>query len=146
MPGVRLVTDGTLWFNLEYAKIIEVEHAEYARLVEVKDIVSEAMAGLEDVMTELDDMQFQFRMGQDNRVNLSYDDTTFELDLDQIMAQVATAVEIGLSEINTGQWTDSRHRWNHVAAEDLESELDELRSEMRELRAELRKLRNQNSD
>ncbi len=38
MSGVKLVTDGTLWFHLEAAKIIEVEHAEYARLMDVKDI------------------------------------------------------------------------------------------------------------
>ena len=38
MSGVKLVTDGTLWFHLEAAMIIEVGHDEYKRLKIVTDI------------------------------------------------------------------------------------------------------------
>jgi hypothetical protein len=104
------------------------------------DAVDEAMVGMEGVFEELQDMQFQFRMGQDNRLNLSYDDTEFELDMDQVMAQVASAVELGLQEINTAEWTEHRSRWDEVSDDELRDELDNLKDEMEDLRRELRRL------
>jgi hypothetical protein len=114
-------------------------------MADVNEIVNEAMEGFGEAMAELEDMQLQIRLGQDNRLDLSYDDTTFELDIDQIMTQVAGVLEVGLSEFDAGKWTRSSHRWRDVADEDLEAELNELRSEMRELRAELKKLRDRKS-
>jgi hypothetical protein len=110
-------------------------------LAHVEEIVHEALAGLGDVMEELEDMQLQVRMGRENRLDLSYDDTIVELDIDQIMAQVSDALEVGLSGFDTDAWTDSHHRWDDVTDDDLQAELESLRDEMRELRAELRKLR-----
>ncbi len=104
------------------------------------DAVDEALIGMEDVFDELQDMQIQFRMGQDNRLNLSYADTEFELDMDQVMAQVASAVELGLQEINTAEWTEHRSRWDEVSDDELRDELDNLKDEMEELRRELRRL------
>ncbi|MDX2473301.1 MAG: hypothetical protein QNL91_06285 [Candidatus Krumholzibacteria bacterium] len=104
------------------------------------DAVDEALVGMEGVFEELQDMQFQFRMGQDNRLNLSYDDTEFELDMDQVMAQVASAVELGLQEINTAEWTEHRSRWDEVSDDELRDELDNLKDEMEDLRRELRRL------
>jgi hypothetical protein len=104
------------------------------------DAVDEAMVGMEGVFEELEDMQIQFRMGQDNRLNLSYADTEFELDMDQVMAQVASAVELGLQEINTAEWTDHRSRWDEVSDDELRDELDNLKDEMEDLRRELRRL------
>lgn len=104
------------------------------------DAVEEALAEMDDVFAELEDMQFQFRMGQDNRLNLSYDDTDFELDLDQILTQVASAVQMGLDEINTSEWTSQNNRWDGVSDNDLRDELDNLKDEMKELRRELRRL------
>lgn len=112
-------------------------------MVDVQAIVDDAMEGLDEVLAELDDMQLQVRLGKDNQLNLSYDDTTFELDLDQIMTQVATAVQAGIGELNTEDWTHSRNRWTDVSDEDLRQELDDLKKEMKELRRELRKIKSQ---
>ncbi len=113
---------------------------------EVHEIVAEAMSGLDEVMEELEDMQLQVRLGKDNRLDLSYEDTTFELDLDQIMAQVAVAVQSGFDQIHTEDWTDSRDRWSNVSEDDLRQELDDLQKEMKELRRELRKIRDVDED
>jgi hypothetical protein len=105
----------------------------------VNEIVAEAMEGVTEVMAEMEDMQFQMHLGRDNRLNLSYDDTTFELDLDQIMEQVAVAVEVGLEGLDTAEWTDSRERWDEADETELRRELDKLKDEMRELKRELRR-------
>jgi len=110
-------------------------------MADVHEMLAEAMSGLDEVMEELDDMQLQVRLGKDNRLDLSYDDTTFELDLDQIMAQVAVAVQTGFDEIHIEDWTDSSDRWSNVSEDDLRQELDDLQKEMKELRRELREIR-----
>ena len=109
-------------------------------VVDEQDAVEEALADMDDVFAELEDMQFQFRVGQDNRMNLSFDDSEFELDLDQILTQVASAVQLGLDEINTAEWTSQKSRWDEVSDDDLRDELDNLKDEMEELRRELRRL------
>jgi hypothetical protein len=112
----------------------------------VHEIMAEAMEGLDEVMEELEDMQLQVRLGKDNRLNLSYEDTTFELDLDQIMTQVAVAVQTGFNQIHVEDWTDSRDRWSDVSEDDLREELEDLKKEMKELRREFRKIRDQDED
>ena len=112
----------------------------------VHEMMADAMAGLDDVMVELEDMQLQVRLGKDNRLDLSYDDTTFELDLDQIMTQVAVAVQSGFDQIHTEDWTDSHDRWSNVSDDDLRQELDDLKKEMKELRREFRKIKDHNED
>jgi hypothetical protein len=112
----------------------------------VHEMVAEAMTGLDDVMEELEDMQLQVRLGKDNRLDLSYEDTTFELDLDQIMTQVAVAVQSGFEQIHTEDWTDSRDRWSDVSEDDLRQELEDLQKEMKELRREIRKIKDQDED
>jgi len=64
----------------------------------VADAVDETLVGMGDMFAGLQNLQLQCRLGQDNRLNLSCDDTEFELDLDQVMAQVASAVQTGLQE------------------------------------------------
>jgi hypothetical protein len=104
------------------------------------DAVEEAMWGMDEVLAELEDLQLDVHMGQDNRLNLKVDDTEFEVDLDQILSQVASAVQVGLDEIDTGDWTDRRSRWDDVSDAELRVELDNLKDEMKELRRELRRL------
>jgi len=106
----------------------------------VHELVAEAMSGLDEVMEELEEMQLQVRLGQDNRLNLSYDDTTFELDLDQIMAQVAVAVQAGFNQIDTDDWTRSSDRWEVSTESDLRRELKDLQREKKKLRRELKKV------
>ena len=96
----------------------------------VGDAMGEAMAALED-------LQLQVRVGQDNRVNITTADRVIEVDLDQIMNQVAAAVETGLEDIDTETWATNDAR----DEEQLQSELADLQEEMRALRAELRRLR-----
>jgi hypothetical protein len=115
-------------------------------MADVHEMVAEAMSGLDEAMEELEDMQLQVRLGKDNRLDLSYEDTTFELDLDQIMAQVAVAVQTGFDEIHIQDWTDSHNRWSNVSEDDLRQELDDLQKEMKELRRELRKIRDSDED
>ena len=63
--------------------------------------MNEAMEGLDEVMAELQDMQLEVRLGKDNNLNLSYEDTTFELDLDEILTQVAAAVQVGFDQVHS---------------------------------------------
>lgn len=104
------------------------------------DAVDDALVGLEDVLGDMGRMQFQYRAGQDNRLNFSFDDTEFELDIDAVMEQVASAVQLGLAEINTAEWTNERGRWDAVSDDELRDELENLKDEMKELRRELRRL------
>ncbi len=108
------------------------------------DAVDEAMLGMAGVFAELQEMQLQCRLGQDNRLNLSYNDTEFELDLDQVMAQVASAVQLGLQEIDASEWASSRDRWETVSDDEMRDELESLKTEMEALRAELRNLQQEN--
>jgi hypothetical protein len=103
-------------------------------------VAEEVMSELGTVMAELDDMQFQFRVGEDNRVNVSIDESEFELDLDEIMSQVSMAMEAGFSEFDTNDWSSRHDRQGHVDISDseLRAELHDLKAEIRELRRELR--------
>lgn len=105
----------------------------------VSAIVDEAMEGVGEALAELEDMQFQMHLGQDNRLNLSYEDTTFELDLDQVMSQVAVAVEAGLADLDTEDWAYERDRWDDADEAELRRELENLKEEMHELKKELRR-------
>jgi hypothetical protein len=118
-------------------------HEVVIDMVAVNEIVSEAMEGMTEVMAEMEDMQFQMHIGQDNRLNLSYDETTFELDLDQIMAQVGVALEAGFAGIDTDDWTSSEDRWDSADEDELRRELDKLKAEMKELRKEIKKVNDQ---
>jgi hypothetical protein len=99
----------------------------------VGDAVGEAKVAMED-------LQLQVRLGQDNRVNVTTTDGQFEVDLDQIMTQVAAAVQSGLQDIDTANWSTTGSD-AAVSDEDLRLELAELQKEMRALRAELGRLR-----
>lgn len=113
---------------------------------EIHEIVIDAMEGFDEAMAEIQDMQLEIRLGQDNKLDLSYEDSTFELDLDEIMTQVASAVQVGLDDFNTSDWTHSHDRWSHASDDDLRAELEDLQEEMKDLRRELRKLKETDDD
>lgn len=126
------------------SRIVVVHDDDHEIVIDMEAInliVAEAMEGVDEVLAELEDMQFQMHLGRDNRLNLSYDDTTFEMDLDQIMAQVGVALEAGLTDLDTEDWTYSRDRWDSADEQGLRRELDKLKDEMRELKRELRKVK-----
>jgi hypothetical protein len=99
----------------------------------VGDALGEAKVAMED-------LQLQVRLGQDNRVNVATAEGEFEVDLDQIMTQVAAAVRSGLHDIDTANYT-STDSGTAASDEDLQVELAELQKEMRSLRLELGRLR-----
>lgn len=97
---------------------------------------------VEDLATVLADLQVEVRMGQDNRMNVSVQDKTYELDIDAILEQVSVALEAGLQEMETEDWTSVTVRRDHEAtAEELRVELDDLRAELQDLQKELSRLR-----
>ena len=103
-------------------KVIIIEHDGDEVIIEMEEvqaIVDEAMEGLDEVMAELQDMQLEVRLGKDNNLNLSYEDTTFELDLDQILTQVAAAVQVGFDQVHTEDWTHSQRPVDDVSEDDL---------------------------
>jgi len=118
----------------------EVSHAETGRKYGNADAVDEVLGGMDNVFAQLQDLQLQFRLGRDNRLNLSCDDSEFELDLDQVMAQVASAVRSGLQEMDTSEWTSRHDRRDEVSTDDLRDELAKLKREMEALRVKLRHL------
>ena len=147
LPAILLADEPETADNEAKVVIVGIDGEELTIDMEaVHEMMAEAMVGLDDVMEELEDLQLQVRLGKDNRLDLSYDDTTFELDLDQIMTQVAVAVQSGFDQINTEDWTDSRDRWSNVSDDDLRQELDDLKKEMKELRREFRKIKDHNED
>lgn len=101
----------------------------------VGDAVGEAMVAMEE-------LQLQVRMGKDNRVNIATAEGQVEVDIDEILTQVAAAVQSGLEGVDTGAWV-ATGPGNVVSDEDLHVELAELQEEMRALRSELRRLRDQ---
>ncbi len=105
-------------------------------LDQVGDAVGEAM-------TALKDMQLQVRVGQDNRVDVSTDDGTYQVDIDRIVTQVAAALQAGLKDadrdIDTHSWTSHGPRDARDEAE-LRRELADLQKEMSGLREELHRL------
>lgn len=96
----------------------------------VGDALDEALAAMED-------LQLQVRVGQDNRLDITTADGFVQVDLDQIMNQVAAAVRMGLDGIDAAAWATAGPR--DEAA--LRRELAALQAEMSALRAELRRLR-----
>jgi len=107
----------------------------------VGDAVGEAMVAVEE-------LQLQVRVGKDNRVNITTAEGEVEVDLDEIMAQVAAAVRSGLEGVDTAAWAtvgpgSAGSAVSAVSEEELQVELAELQEEMRALRSELRRLRDQ---
>lgn len=109
----------------------------------VGDAMGEAMAAVQD-------LQLQVRLGQDNRLNITTADSEVEVDLDQIMSQVAAAVQEGLRGIDTATWASRRAAGDGVVVRgdardqvELRRELADLQDEMQALRKELRRLRDQ---
>jgi len=141
------VADGVLVItNDENGRITttEVDMAQLGDLVAAS--MDDAMDGLDTVLANLGEMQMQMRLGQDNRLNVEFDDTEFELDLDQIMHQVSAAVELGLAEIDVDRWSRCRPRGSEPTEEEMRRELHALQKEMRELRRELQRLQDEKSE
>lgn len=105
-------------------------------LDQVGDIVEGAVG---EAMTALKDLQLQVRVGQDNRIDVATADGSYQVDIDAIMTEVAAAVQAGLKDIDTEEWTSRGPRDARDEAE-LRRELGQLQKEMRGLREELRRL------
>jgi hypothetical protein len=141
------VEDGMLVVTTDedgHVRTATVNVAEIGTLVSAS--LDEALDGLDGVLADLGEMQFQMRLGQDNRLNLAYDDTEFEIDLDQVMSEIAAAVELGLAEMDVDRWSSARPRGGEPTEDELRRELAALQQEMRELRRELSRLQDAADD
>ena len=107
-------------------------------MTQIGMMVGEALEGLDEVLAGMADMQLDMHMGNDNRLNLSWEDETFELDVNEIMVQVNEALSEGLAEICSEDWTSVHAR--DRSERELREELRELKAELRELRREIRDL------
>ena len=107
-------------------------------MTQIGMMVGEALEGLDEVLAGMADMQLDMHMGNDNRLNLSWEDETFELDVNEIMVQVNEALSEGLAEIRSEDWTSVHAR--DRSERELREELRELKAELRELRREIRDL------
>lgn len=101
------------------------------RIVDLEQMGLLVQDGLEGVFAALRDLQLDLHAGADNRVAVSHGGQTFEVDVDAIMAEVGRALQHGLGDIESGDWT---------AVRDRDREADDLRAELRELKRELRRL------
>lgn len=101
---------------------------------EMGRLVGDALDG---ALAAMDDLQMQVRLGQDNSLEITTADGFVQVDLDQIMSQVAVAVRTGLEGIDTATWAAAGPRDEQA----LQRELEDLQAEMRALREELRRLR-----
>ncbi|MCP4571068.1 MAG: hypothetical protein GY838_01825 [bacterium] len=98
------------------------------------DMLGDSLEGLDEMLAELQDLQLDFHLGADNNLQFSFDEETWDLDMDGMMEQVAEALEEGFGAMDSEDWTDVRER---------DRSTDELRDELRELKAEMRELRRQ---
>ncbi len=138
-PTVIIVGDGdermTITLDGSALEVVQVDGDETSvhmvDLAAIGDLVG-------DALVDLDDLQFALHMGQDNNLQFSHEDVTWETDLDVIMAQVGAALDYGLAEFDTGEWTHDRER--DATTDDLRDELRNLKAEMRDLQRELRAL------
>jgi len=104
-------------------------------------IVDEVMRETSDALSELDDMQFQFRLGRDNTFSFETEDEFVQVDLGAIMAEVGMALNDAFAEIDE-EWDFSRSgdRSDDLDGNaELRRELDRLRDELRGLKADLRR-------
>ncbi|MBU2503102.1 hypothetical protein KJ682_17365 [bacterium] len=129
-------TDGVLTITTEDGDRTGVTVVD---LEEVGALVEGAVGDLAEVLASL---QLDLHMGQDNRLNFSYEDQTIEVDVDEIMVEVRRALQAGLTGLETEHWVDHRDRGeSEKTAAELRGELAELRREMKELRRELRDIK-----
>ncbi|MGD9546122.1 MAG: hypothetical protein AB7V45_01120 [Candidatus Krumholzibacteriia bacterium] len=129
-------TDGVLTITTEDGDRTGVTVVD---LEEVGALVEGAVGDLAEVLASL---QLDVHMGQDNRLNFSYEDQTVEVDVDEIMVEVRRALQAGLSGLETEHWVDRRDRGEAgKTAAELRRELAELRREMKELRGELQDIK-----
>ena len=104
-------------------------------VVDMEQVGTLVAEGLEGAMEALRDLQLDVHVGADNRIAISHDRETIEVDINAILAEVHTALEQGFAGFDNDVWVDTRARDRDE--QDLRRELRELKRELRELRREL---------
>lgn len=99
-------------------------------------LVGDALSDLDGHLAILEDLQLDLHMGTDNRLNVSWDDDTFEVDVNEIMVQVSEVLAAGLADFRIEDWSSVHARDDSDA--ELRRELRELKAEMRDLRRQIR--------
>ena len=107
----------------------------------LSEVMEETMDGMHEVLTELDDMQLEVRLGDDNQLSFETEDQMWEMNLDVIFAELGNVLETAFEDMDTEEWTvhqDRRiHRDLEFSEEELAEELDQLKKELRKLQKEL---------
>ncbi len=104
----------------------------------ISETLSEAMDGVQDVLTELDEMQLEIRLGNDNQLSFETENQMWEVNLDQVFKGVFTALDTALDQVDTDDWGGHRHLNDEdFPEEELADELNRLKEELGRLRQEL---------
>ena len=108
----------------------------------ISESLDEAMDGMQDVLAELDDMQLEIRLGDDNQLSFETEDQMWEVNLDLIMSEIGSALEMAFDEMDTDGWGDHHNFHEEDFDEDeLADELDRLKDELHRLQQELDSLK-----
>ena len=117
-------------------KTIIIDAASMEHLI--SETLEDAMDGMQDVLAELDEMQLEIRLGDDNQLSFETEDQMWSVNLDLIMKEIGSALEVAFDEMDTDSWSDHHHfRDNDFDEEDLAEELDRLKDELHRLQKEL---------
>ncbi len=104
--------------------------------------LDDAMDGMQDAMAELDDMQLEIRLGDDNQLSFETEDQMWEVNLNLIMSEIGSALEMAFDEMETEDWGSHHHFHDEDFDEDeLAEELDRLKDELHRLKQELDSLK-----
>ena len=98
-------------------------------------MVEEAMTGVHTALQALNDLEIDVHFGGgENRMSFALDDEDFDIDVDEIVAEIMEAIEeIDFDDIDMDE-IHIRHEGRH----EIRHELDRLRDEIRQLKRELR--------
>jgi hypothetical protein len=128
--------------------VVEVDLSEIGLLVE--DIMAEAMVGVSEALTALEDVQIGLDLGEENCLTIADDDGEVVIDFGEIMADVSEALEAAFAELDSEDWAESRsrhgkrHRSTKITgnADELRQEIDQLERELAELQKQVRRIKN----
>jgi hypothetical protein len=108
----------------------------------ISETLDEAMDGMQDVLAELDEMQLEIRLGDDNQLSFETEDQMWSVNMDVIMKEIGSALEVAFDEMDTEDWSDHHHFSDgDFDDEDLAEELDRLKDELHRLKKELDQLK-----
>lgn len=108
----------------------------------IAETLDVTMDGLQDVISELDDMQLEVRLGEDNQLSFATEDQMWEMNLDVIFSELGSVLESAFDGVETDDWAGHYHfNDDDLEEEELADELERLRNELENLKQELNQLK-----